>query len=244
MLGAAHVSAAPADGQTLLYTYGNIMLNQEFLMKSRFRPLDMLVPVARTAIAQTLIVAAPEFPANNLNELIALAKSRPGELTYVYYGDLGITLMAIDAGIDMLRIPYKGGVPGMLDVMGQRVDIIMSSIAQAGPHLRDGKLKALAVFGNDRLAEFPDVATIKETLPKHQAFDYQVVMAPKDTPKPTLEQLAQHTNSALSDPRLKQTFLQRGAIVSYMGPEEVLQFMEKDRENIEKIVKIAGIQPE
>ncbi len=244
-LGSAFVGNAPGDGRTLLYSYGNLLLNQEFMMKeSQFRPLESLVPITRTCIIQAVIVAAPGFPANDLRELIAMAKRSPGKHTYAYYGDLGIASMAGEAGIDLLRIPYKGGVPGMTDVAGGTVDVITSSLAQALPMLRAGRLKALAVFGDERLAEWPKVPTVKEVLPAFKAFDYQVVMAPKSTPRPVLEQLAQRANAALQAPAFKQAFLERGAIVSPMPLDAVRAFMEEDRVNIGRIVKQAGIQPE
>jgi len=244
-LGVSYVASAPADGRTLLYTYGNLMLNQEFMMKdTKLRPLDVLVPIARTCIIQAVIVAAPNFPANNLRDLIAMAKRNPGKHTYAYYGDLGIASMASEAGINLLRVPYKGGVPGMIDVMSETVDIMTNSLAQALPQLRAGKLKVLAVFGDERLTEWPNIATVKETLPNYRAFDYQVVMASKATPRPILEQLAQRANAALSSPDIKKAFLDRGALVSNLGLNELQSFMELDRANITNIVKIAGIQAE
>lgn len=244
-LGASQVAAAPGDGRTLLYCYGNLLLNQEFMMKdARLKVLDVLTPVTRTCIIQAVILAAPGFPANNLREFIALAKKSPGKHSYAYYGDLGIASMAAEADISLLRVPYKGGVPGMVDVAAGTVDIITSSLAQALPLMRGGKLKVLAVYGDERLPEWPNVTTVKEVLPNYRSLDYQVVMAPRSTPANVLAQLAQRSNAALANPEFRRGFLERGAIVAPMRPEEVRAFMEADRVQIERVVKAAGITPE
>lgn len=244
ILGSSQVAAAPGDGRTLLYCYGNLLLNQEFMMKDApLKVLEVLTPVTRTCIIQAVILAAPGFPANNLRELIALAKNNPGKYSYAYYGDLGIASMAAEADVSLLRVPYKGGVPGMVDVAAGTVDIITSSLAQALPLMRSGKLKVLAVYGDERLAEWPNVTTIKEVLPNYRSLDYQVVLAPKSTPADVIAQMAQRADAALANPEFKQSFLDRGAIVAPMQPKELRAFMETDRALIEKIVKVAGITP-
>lgn len=245
MLGSAYVSSSPPDGRTLMYTYGNLMLNQEFLMKeNRLHPLRDLVPVTRACIIQAVIVAAPSFPANNLRQLIEMARKAPGKYTYAYYGDLGIASVAAEADVQLLRVPYKGGVPGMMDVAAGTVDIITSSLAQAQSMMKAGKLKALAVYGDERLREWPEVPTVKEVLPNFRALDYQVVMAPKGTQGAVLAQLAQRAKAALAGAEIRQAFLERGAIVAPLSPEETLAFMESDRAQLAKVVKVAKIQPE
>jgi tripartite-type tricarboxylate transporter receptor subunit TctC len=244
-LGVAQVAAAAADGRTLLYTFGNLMLNQEFMMKDlRLRALESLVPVARTCIVQAVIVAGVNFQANDLREFIAMAKRSPAKHTYGYYGDLGIAAVAAEAGIDLLRVPYKGGMPGMVDVAAGVVDIITSSVAQAGPMLRGGKLKALAVTGDQRLAEWPNVPTVKEILPNYRALDYQVVMVPTATPRPMIDQLWQHMNAVLANADFRRSFMERGALVSNLRPDELRAFMDEDRAAISKAMKAARIEPE
>ncbi|WP_354443574.1 Bug family tripartite tricarboxylate transporter substrate binding protein [Ottowia thiooxydans] len=245
MLGTAHVSSSPPDGRTLMYTFGNLMLNQEFLMKeNRIQPLRDLVPVTRACLIQAVIVAAPSFPASNLRQLLDMARKSPGKHTYAYYGDLGIAAVAAEADVQLLRVPYKGGVPGMMDVAAGTVDVITSSLAQAAPLLKAGKLKALAVYGDERLREWPDVLTVKEVLPNFRAVDYQVVMAPKGTQGAVLAQLAQRAQAALAGSEIRQAFLERGAIVAPLSPEETLAFMETDRAQLARVVKAAKILPE
>ena len=244
-IGAAHVAAAPADGRTLLYTYGNLLLTQEFMMKDlRFRALDSLVPVARTSVVQAVFVASANFPANDLREFIAMAKRNPGKHSYAYYGDLASAAIAAEAGIDLLRVPYKGGTPGLVDVAGGTVDIIYGSMAMTGPMLGGGKIKALAVTGDQRLSAWPNVPTVKEILPNYRSLDYQVVMAPKATPKPVLDQLWQQMNTVLANVDLRRSFMEKGALVSNLRLDELRAFLDEDRAAIAKAVKVARIEPE
>jgi len=245
MIGTAQVASAPPDGRTLCYTFGSLLLNQQFLMKNPgVDALNDLEPVVRTAIIHAAFVAAADAPYKDLAEFIALARRNPGKHSYAFYGDLASAAVAAEAGIDLIRVPYKGGVPGMTDVAGGRVDMIYSSIAQSGPLLRSGKLKALAVAGDQRLAEFPNVPTVKEVLPNYRALDYQVVLAPKGTPKPMLEDLHRRSVAVLTSAEMRRQFEERGSVVAPLTPDELRAFMAADHAALAKVVKAANIQPE
>lgn len=245
IVGATAVAKAPPDGHTLLYAYGNLLLNQEFMMKDQsFRTLEMLTPIVQTAVVQAVIVAAANHPAADLREFIAMARQNPGKYSYAYYGDLAVPSVVSEADINLLRVPYKGGMPGMIDVAAGTADIIYSSVAQAQPMLRAGKLKALGVSGNSRLSEWPNVPTIKEILPGYSAADYQVVFGPRNLPPATLDKLIKHSKTVLGSQSLKKYFLDRGAVIDDLSGSELRAFMEKDRARIGKVVKAAGILPE
>lgn len=244
-LAAQQVATAAPDGRTLCYTFGNLLLNQQHLMKNPgVNPLVDMVPVARTAVIDAAFVASIDSPYKDLGELIAAARRTPGKLSYAFYGDMAAASVAALAAIDLIRVPYKGGMPGMLDVAGGRVDFIYSSIAQAGPMLKGGKLKALAVAGDQRLPDFPNAPTVKELLPKYRAVDYQVVLAPKGTPAAIAEELAARSAAALEAEDVKRQFRERGSAVAPMGPAELLAFMTEDLAAIGAACKAAGILPE
>jgi tripartite-type tricarboxylate transporter receptor subunit TctC len=244
-IGATQVANAPPDGRTLCYTFGNLLLNQQFLMKNPgVDPLKDLEPVTRTAVIDAAFVAAADAPFNDLREFIDLARRNPGKHSYAFYGDLASAAVAAEAGIDLIRVPYKGGVPGMTDVAGGRVDMIYSSIAQSGPLLRSGKLKALAVAGDKRLSEFPNVPTVREILPGYRALDYQVVLAPKGTPKAVIDDLYRKSVAVLTAADMRRQFEERGSTVAPMTPEELRAFMAADHAALAKVVKAAGIQAE
>lgn len=244
-VGAHHVATGASDGRTLLYTFGNLLLNQQFMMKDpKVNPLTDMAPVTRTCVIQAVVVAAADSPAKDLAEFIAMARRNPGKHSFAYYGDVSIMAIAGEAGLDLVRVPYKGGVPGMLDVAGGRVDVIYSSVAQAGPMLRSGKLKALAVSGDQRLAEWPNVPLVKEVLPKYRALDYQVVLAPKATPKSVIDELYAKSAVALSSDDVKRQFVEKGAMASPMRPDELRAFMEADYAAIGAVCKANGIVAE
>jgi tripartite-type tricarboxylate transporter receptor subunit TctC len=244
-LGAQQVATASPDGRTLCYTFGNLLLNQQHLMKNPgVNPLTDMVPVTRTAVIDAAFVAAIDSPYKDLGELIEAARRAPGKLSYAYYGDLAAASVAALAGIDLIRVPYKGGMPGMLDVAGGRVDFIYSSVAQAGPMLKGGKLKALGVAGDQRLADFPNVPTIKEFVPKYRAVDYQVLLAPKGTPRAVVDDLYAKSAAALESEEVRRQFRERGSFTAPMRPAELLAFMEEDLAAIGAACKAAGIVAE
>jgi tripartite-type tricarboxylate transporter receptor subunit TctC len=244
-LGAQMVAGAPADGRTLCYTFGNLLLNQQHMMKNPgVNPITDMVPITRTAVIDAAFVAAADSPYKDLGELIEAARRSPGKLSYAYYGDLAAASVAALANIDLTRVPYKGGMPGMLDVAGGRVDFIYSSIAQAGPMLRSGKLKALAVAGDRRLPDFPSAPTVREFLPKYRAVDYQVLLAPRGTPRAIVDDLYTRSNAVLSNEDMRRQFAERGSLAAPMRPDELLNFMQEDLAAIGATCKAANITAE
>lgn len=244
-IGLAQVANSLPDGRTLAYTYGNLALAQFHSMKSS--PLNVLrdlVPVIRTVVTQGIIVTSPDSPFKDLSEFIAQARRSPGTLTYADYGELTIGALIRAAGIELVRVPYRGGVPGMVDVMGGQVNIIASSAAQVLPNLRAGKLKALAISSEHPIPEFPNVRTVRELLPNYQTLNYQGVFAPKGTPRAIVDELYERSFTALSKPEVRKSFSDRYATVSTMRPDELRAFMEADSANIAAVLKAAGIVPE
>lgn len=244
-IGAAYVAAQPPDGRTMLYTLGNLLLNQEFLLKDvKFRPMESLTPLAKTCDLQVTMVVAANHPANNLAEFIAMAKRNPGKHSFAYYGDLGVVSMAAEAGINLIRVPYKGGMPGLIDVAAGNVDVIASSLTQALPMIQGGKLKMLAVMTANRWPEYPNVRTVKEDLPNYQAVDYHALFLSAATPKPVLDASWKAVSAVLASPEYRKTLSERGAIPDSLGPEEAKRFIAGDHAFIRKTVQAAGIQPE
>lgn len=244
-IGAAWVASQPPDGRTMLYTLGNLLLNQEFLLKSvKFRPVQSLLPLAKTCDLQVAIVTHASHPANNLAEFIAMAKRNPGKHSVATYGDMGVISLVAEAGIELSRIPYKGGMPGLIDVAAGNVDIIASSFTQAMPMLQAGKLKILAVMTTKRWTQYPDVRTVKEDLPNYMAVDYQGVFLSAETPRAVVDAAWKTVSAAMATPEFKRSFLERGAFPDAMGPDEFKRFFLNDHAFIKKTVEAAGIQPE
>ncbi|MDM0116264.1 tripartite tricarboxylate transporter substrate binding protein [Variovorax sp. J22R133] len=243
-IGAAYVASQPADGRTLLYTFSNI-LNQEFLLRDvKFRPLQSLLPFAKTCDVRVAIVAAVNHPANDLREFIVMAQKTPGTHSYAHYGGLGLVSMVNEAGIKLIRVPYKGGAPGLVDVAAGNVDIIDSSASSLMPLVQGGKLKILAVMTEKRWPEFPNVPTVVEILPRYRTLDYQCIFLPSETPKQIVDSLWKSVEPILSSPDYRRALNERGAIPDTRGPDEFKRYIVADHANIKKIVDTAGIRPE
>lgn len=244
--GAAHVAGAAPDGRTLLYGVGNLMLNQEFMLKSvQLSPLRDLTPVALVCAFKEVILAAAGHPASDLREFVALARRNPGRHSFAFYGDLGISAMAAGAAIELIRIPYKGGGPGLVDTAAGHVDIYFGTLAQSKPLLRAGKVKLLAVTTAERLEEFPEVPTVDEVVPGFGALvDYHGLFLPRGAPAEVVETIWAATSRVLASPEFRQAVVERDAFFQVLGPVEFAAYMRKDRASIEKIVGAAGIRPE
>jgi tripartite-type tricarboxylate transporter receptor subunit TctC len=245
MIGGTVVAKARPDGYTLLYTLGNLMSNSYYLFKERpFHPIESFTPVTRTCLLQAAIVTRADHPANDLQDFIDLARKSPGQLSFAYYGELGMLTLAKEANLDLLRVPYKGGLQGMLDVSQGRVDVIVSSVAQSLAFIQDRRLKALAITGDERVEALPAVKTVKETLPNYQALDYHSLFALAGTPQSVVDFLYEKSVSVLTEPALRQKFLGLGGVVSPLPPTDFRQFMQKDFERIGKVIESSGIAPE
>ncbi|MDQ8728239.1 tripartite tricarboxylate transporter substrate binding protein [Bradyrhizobium sp. LHD-71] len=245
MIGGTVVAKARPDGYTLLYTLGNLMINSYYLFKERpFHPIESFVPITQTCLLQAAIVTRADHPANNLQDFIDLARKSPGQLSFAYYGELGMLTLAKEANLDLLRVPYKGGLQGMLDVSQGRVDVIVSSVAQSLAFIQDRRLKALAITGDDRVEALPGVKTVKETLPNYQALDYHALFAPAGTPQPVVDFLYEKSVSVLTEPTLRQKFLGLGGVVNPPVQRDFREFMQKDFERIGKVIQSSGIAPE
>ena len=243
-IGAAYVAGMPGDGRTLLYTFSNI-LNQEFLLKDvKFRPLQALLPFAKTCDVRVGLVTAANNPAKDLREFIAMAKRNPGKHSFGHYGGMGVLAIVNEGGIDVIRVPYKGGAPTLVDVAAGIVDITDGSLTSTLPLLKAGKLKLLAVMTDKRWPEYPDVPTVVEILPQYKTVDYQCIFLPLETPKSVVDSLWKVTSSILASPEYRRTVIERGAIPDPLGPEEFKRYIVADHANIKQIVEKSGIKPE
>lgn len=244
-VGLQVVANSPPDGRTLGYAYGNLSIAQELSMKQPpVRISEDLAPVIRTVITQGFIVVAANAPWKDLGEFIEAARRAPGRLTYADYGELTIGALMSTTGIELMRVPYKGGVPGMLDVIAGNVDVIASSAAQALPSLRSGKLKALAVSSETRIAEFPSVPTVRDVVPSFRTLNYQGVFVPRNTPAALIESLYATSVAALKRPEVLRQVADRYAQVSTLNPAEFRAFMQADAVSIAAVLKAVGITPQ
>jgi tripartite-type tricarboxylate transporter receptor subunit TctC len=243
------VSKAEPDGYTLLMISLAHAVNP-WLYKLNYDPIKSFAPVAMLGSGPNIVTVHPDLPVKSIKDLVALAKQKPGELQYASAGvgsfqHLGGELFKLMAGTDIMHVPFKGGGPAMIDVMGGHTKILFSSLVQTTPHIRSGKLRALATGGTKRSPVFPDLPTVSEAgVPGYEGVNWWGVLAPAGTPKEIVDKLAKDIAAALQSPEVQKQFESEGAEVVQMGPAEFGKYLESEMKKWEKVVKEANIKAE
>ncbi|MGQ0582935.1 MAG: Bug family tripartite tricarboxylate transporter substrate binding protein [Reyranella sp.] len=205
-IGARFVSQAKPDGYTIFYAVGTNVVTNPHVLKSSIDTLAGLMPIIQTTDYQYVLAVNPSVPANNVKELIALAKKEPGKLTYSSSGvggnnHLAGALFAEAAGIDLTHAPYKGTGPALLDVISGIITMNFSSLPPAVGQIKAGKLKALAVTGEKRVSSLPDVPTLREQGVDVAVTGWHGLFAPPKTPDAILDRVHKETVVAMKDPK-------------------------------------------
>jgi tripartite-type tricarboxylate transporter receptor subunit TctC len=249
VLGTEVAAGAAPDGYTILVISLAYTVNP-WLYKLKYDPLKAFVPVAMLASGANVLSVHPSVPVNSVKELIALAKQKPGELNYASAGagsfqHLGSELFKLMAGVDIVHVPFKGGGPAMIDVVGGHSQVLFSSLVQTGGHIRSGKLKALGVGSTARSALFPDIPTIAEAgVPGYEMANWWGIVAPTGTPQPITDKLAREIGVVLSASETQKLFAGEGAEVVQKTPAEFAAFIEAELAKWQRVVKDAKIKAE
>lgn len=210
-LGTSAVAKAPGDGYTILYTVSNsLTMNPHLYSNPGFDAKADLVPVARTLSQGLLLIANKEFPANNLQELVALARAKPGHYNYGSYGAGGYPHLVMElfqdaAKIKLTHVPYKQGV--LNDVVGGQVQMMTEAIATAYPFVQTDRVKAIAYSGSKRHPNLPNVPTISETYPDVASVGWHGFWLPASTPKELVAKLNREINAATASPELRKRII-------------------------------------
>lgn len=246
-IGADYVAKAAPDGYTLLLGFvGTHAINPSLYGKMPYDNVTDFEPVAQVATVTIILVLHPSVAASSVRELIALAKSRPDELTFGSPGNgtpqhLAGELFNTMAGVKMLHVPYKGAVPALTDLLGGRISMIFSSMPPALPHVKTGKLKALGVTSLARSAAAPDVHTISESgLPGYVVNNWYGVLAPRGTPKEIVSKLNAEIVKIMSMPDVKESLSAQGAEAFTGTPEQFAVYIKEETEKWAKIVRYSG----
>lgn len=246
-VGAAYVAKQAPDGYTLLLGGpGNLTLRPLMQPPISYDPARDLATVNHVANYDHLLVVRNSLGVNSVTELIALAKSKPGELTFGSSGTGGPQHMAVElfmimAGIDMKHVPYKGEAPVVTDLGGDRLDMsIISATAIAG-FVKEGRVKALAATNPYRSNTFKDLPTVFEAgLPGYEFESYGGIMAPAGTPKAVIDTLNGAIAKAIASPEVKQKFLDANLFLVGRGPEDFAKFLANERVKWAPIIKKSG----
>ena len=240
---------APKDGHTLLIVSLAITTNPHFY-KMPYDTLRDFAPVALLATAPNVLSINTQLPTNSIKDLIALAKAKPGDLRYASAGmgtfmHLGPELFKMMAGVDILHVPFRGGAPAVIDVMGGDTQMTFASVPTTIPHVRSGKLRALGVGGKTRSFAMPDVPTIDEAgVPGYECANWIGLVAPAGTPEPIIARLHKELTAIQDSPEAKKSFANEGAEVVRMSSAEFGTFIASELAKWGRVVKEAGIKPQ
>jgi len=249
-IGTELAAKAPADGYTLLLISTAYAFNTSIYKKLPYDPVKSFVPVALLGSGPGVLVINPGLPVNSVAELLAYAKERPGKLNNASAGvgsfqHLASELFRIQAGIQWLHVPYKGGGPAMMDLIAGQADVSVGSLIQMLPHVRSGKLKALGTTGAKRSPVLPDVPTVAEAgVPGYEATNWWGLLAPAGAPQAIVDRLHQEVGAVQASTETRKRFETEGAEAREMTSAEFGAFILAETTKWARVVKEAGITAE
>jgi tripartite-type tricarboxylate transporter receptor subunit TctC len=249
LIGTEAAAKSAPDGYTiLLSSIATHALSPNLYSKVPYDPVKDFAPITLLGIAPTVLVVRNDLPAKDLAEFVAAAKAKPGGFTYASGGNgtpphiNGEVFKAV-AGVDLLHVPYKGGGPALVDLMAGRVDVMLDTAASAMPHVRSGKLRALAISGPRRSAEYPDLPTFAEAgLPQYDTNAWYSVHAPAGTPPEIVRRLNAELVASLKEPDVQARFKQLSTDPVGNTPEEFAAFVRTELDKYARVIKGAGIR--
>jgi tripartite-type tricarboxylate transporter receptor subunit TctC len=240
---------SPPDGYTILIISLAHAVNP-WLYKLPYDPIKGFTPIAMLGSGPVVLVVNPELPVKSVKELVDMAKQQPGKLQYASAGigsfqHLSGELFKLTSGTNILHVPFKGGGPAMIDVIGGHTKVMFSSLVQTTPHIKSGKLRALGVGGLTRNPVLPDIPTIAEAgVPTYESVNWWGLVAPTGTPPAIVEKLHREVAAVQDNPEVQKQFANEGASVVKMSTAEFSQHMVKEMSKWERVVKEGGIKAE
>ena len=250
-IAAAAAAKANPDGYTLLFTYGGVLTTGLPLFHTLpYHPIRDFAPIAMTAHVPNILVAHPSFAPKTVNEIIKLAKAKPGGLTHGTSSigsssHLSMVLFKQLAGIEMLQVSYPGDGPALIALLGAHVPFAFNNAVAAMSHIQSGRLRAIAVSAPQRLPTLPDVPTVVESgLTGYEALLFYCLVAPAKTPPAVINKLYQAVTQIKQKPNVQQQFARLGAVNFDMTTQELSAFLQRDLDKWTKVIQTAGIHPE
>jgi tripartite-type tricarboxylate transporter receptor subunit TctC len=247
-IGTEVVAKSAPDGYTVLFTLSSHTINPAIYNKLSFDTAKDFAPVAMVASLPQILVANTQFAPNTVAELVALAKAKPGSISFASVGNgspghLAGELLKLRTGTEMTHIPYRGGGPAVTDVMGGQVPLLWVSIPAAAQFVKAGKLKALAVSTTRRSAAFPDVPTMQEAgIPDFDVDSWYAVFVPAKTPQPAIDKLNRVINAVVRQPDIRDKLLAQGSEGVGGTPEQLGKVVTTELARWRKLAKEANIK--
>lgn len=251
MIGTEAVARAAPDGYSLLIAQSTMTIVPSVYRRIRYDPVKDFAPISQVAVVPLLMVGHPSLPARNVKELVALAKSRPGELDYAagaYGGNshLAMEHFLMTAGVRITYVPYKSGNAGLTDTLSGRVPVMLGNVLVVLPHVRSGRFRAFGVTSSKRASEVPDIPTIAEAgVPGYEAVQWFGILAPAGTPRDIVARLHRDLVQVLQDDETRKRFLADGADPAFSRtPEDFAALIRSELVRWAKVAKAAKIEPQ
>jgi tripartite-type tricarboxylate transporter receptor subunit TctC len=247
MIGAAFAAKAPPDGQTILAVPAGYAVNPSIYANLPYNPEKDLAPVTQIATSPMILVVHPSLPVKSVRELIALARIRPGQINYATSGNGSPPHLAAEyfktmAGVKLVHIPYKGPSAAMIDLMSGQISLYFMNMQTALPHVKSGKLRALAVTSPTRFPAVPELPTMAEAgVPGYEMTNWYALLVPGGTPKDIIAKINAEVVRILNSPAIRERLASEGAIVVGSTPEQFAAFLKQEMAKFAKIVKASGM---
>ena len=247
VVGTDAVARSPADGYTVLVMSNTHTVNETLIPKKPYDLMRDLVPIGGINSSDLMLVIHPSVQANNLRELLAMAKAYPGRMFYASSGPgtpyhMAGELFKHMAGVDIVHVPHKGSDQARTAVLGAQVHMMFDAITTMTPQARGGRVRALGTTGKSRSAITPDLPTVSEAGVKgYEATIWLGLMAPAGTPRPVLEKLNAEVNKVINAPEVKENWARQGAVPMGMSVDEFGRFLREDVTKWSKLVKDTGM---
>jgi tripartite-type tricarboxylate transporter receptor subunit TctC len=244
------VAKSAADGYTILFDATAFSVNPGLFPRLPYDTVKDFAPITILIRVPNILVVTPGFAPKSVAELIALAKAKPGQLSYASSGSgsaqhLAAELFKAGTGTDIVHIPYKGGAPAIADVMGGQVPIFFSNMSSSLPHVKSGRVRALAVTGSKRSANVPELPTIAESgVPGYEVYEWNGLFAPAGTPPAVINRLQSEIAKIMQAPDVKEKLAALGAEAVANTPQEAAVFLKAEIEKWAMVVKRANIKAE
>jgi len=248
-VGTEVVVRAPADGHTLLLVTASNMTNSTLYEKLNFNFIRDIAPVASINRVSLVMAVTPSFPAKTVSDFIAYAKANSGKVSMASAGNgspghVSGELFKIMTGVNIVHVPYRGDSPALTDLIGGQVQVMFGLMPSLIEHIKDGKLRALAVTTASRSDALPNVPTVSDFVPGFEASTWQGVGAPKNTPAGIIDKLNREINAFLADPKIKIRIADFGGTAVSGSPADFGKVIAEETEKWGKVIRAANIKPE
>ncbi len=245
-IGAGQVARSAPDGYTVLYDASSFAINS-VLRELPYDAKNDFIPVSQAVVVPNILVVSAKSPYKTLADFVTAAKAKPGMITYASYGPGSLAQMAgellqKEAKLEMVHIPYKGGAPAMVDVLGGHVDSYFANAASSLNYVRSGELRALAVTSNDRMDELPNVPTVAESgIKGFSVYEWNALFVPKGTPADVVNKLQEILATTLKDPELQAKLKNLGLTAVGSTPSDFARFLEAEQNRWSEVAEANNI---